>query len=102
MRMGTTLNANGHYASGGPVMAGVYDTGGLLRNGQAAVNLSGRPERILNPDQTRKFDQVMATPGGTQTPMIGTFVLQPAPGESTQEQIERVNFELRRIRRGAG
>lgn len=35
----------------------VYDTGGILPPGGGAINLSGRPERILPPDMTRAFDE---------------------------------------------
>ncbi|MDO4630880.1 MAG: phage tail tape measure protein [Corynebacterium sp.] len=38
--------------------ARLYDTGGILPHGATAVNLSGRPERILSPQQTDAFDQL--------------------------------------------
>ncbi|PXY33550.1 phage tail tape measure protein [Prauserella coralliicola] len=36
-----------------------YDTGGLLGDKQVAVNLSGRKERILSPQQTESFEQLV-------------------------------------------
>jgi tape measure domain-containing protein len=38
----------------------VADTGSLLRSGHGAVNLSGRPERVLSPAQTEAFDRLVA------------------------------------------
>ncbi len=35
----------------------VYDQGGMLPSGKAAINMSGRPERVLNPAQTRDYDR---------------------------------------------
>ena len=37
------------------VAGGVFDTGGMLPSGQAALNLSGRPERVLNPVETESL-----------------------------------------------
>lgn len=44
------------YKNGGLVNAGLYDTGGILKSGHAAVNLSGKPERVLNPKQTKAYE----------------------------------------------
>lgn len=48
-------------ANGG-VIPRLFDNGGILPHGGMGVNLSGRPERVLNPDQTRAFDQGMWGP----------------------------------------
>ena len=40
------------------VNAIVHDTGGLLRDKGIAVNLSGKPERILSPSQTVSYDKL--------------------------------------------
>ena len=40
--------------------AGVFDTGGIMRHGTAAVNLSGRPERVLDPRMTAAFEKFVA------------------------------------------
>ena len=37
--------------------AALYDTGGIMKHGQVAVNKSGRPERVLDPAMTRLFDK---------------------------------------------
>lgn len=36
-----------------------YDTGGLWPSGAPGMNLSGRPERVLNPTQTQHFEAAM-------------------------------------------
>lgn len=38
--------------------AGVFDTGGIMPHGMAAVNLSGKPERVLDPRTTAAFERV--------------------------------------------
>ena len=38
--------------------AGIFDTGGIMRHGTAAVNLSGKPERVLDPRTTAAFEQI--------------------------------------------
>lgn len=48
-------NRKGGYAGGGIVSGAVYDTGGLLPSGQVAMNLSGRPEVVLNPQESRAY-----------------------------------------------
>lgn len=50
----------GGYAFGGLVRAGLFDTGGMLASGGVAVNQSGQPERVLSPEQTKAFDQLIA------------------------------------------
>lgn len=37
-----------------------FDSGGILRNGQAGVNQSGRPEAVLDPDETEAFKALAA------------------------------------------
>jgi hypothetical protein len=41
---------------GGSVVSGLMDEGGLWPSGTVKANLSGSPERVLNPEQTRLFD----------------------------------------------
>lgn len=38
---------------------GVFDTGGMLRGGRIALNLSSKPERVLNPRQTAAFEKLL-------------------------------------------
>lgn len=40
----------------------IFDSGGILNHGGVAVNLSGKPERIMTPSQTAKLDHVLARP----------------------------------------
>jgi phage-related minor tail protein len=44
-----------HVLSGGRL----FDTGGMLASGGTAVNKSGKPERILSPDQTETFEKLL-------------------------------------------
>ena len=44
-----------HVLSGGRL----FDTGGMLQSGGTAVNRSGKPERILSPDQTQSFEDLL-------------------------------------------
>jgi phage-related protein len=37
----------------------IFDTGGMLASGGTAVNQSGKPERILSPDQTETFERLL-------------------------------------------
>jgi hypothetical protein len=38
----------------------IYDNGGLLDSGSMALNLSGHPERVLNPKQSAEYDALPA------------------------------------------
>lgn len=81
----------------------VYDNGGLLESGQRGVNLSGKPERVLNPRQTEAFEEWMrsgAANGGPAPLVGGDLVVQVAQGTDVKGQIEEVNFQLRKIQRG--
>lgn len=40
--------------------AGIFDTGGIMHHGTAAVNLSGKPERVLDPRMTTAFEKFVA------------------------------------------
>lgn len=52
-----TAGANTLSAIGRAVLPGaVHDTGGVLGSGNVAVNLSGKPERVLDPKQTQLFE----------------------------------------------
>ena len=45
--------------------AAKYDSGGLLQPGATmAINKTGRPERILDPQQTALFEQLVSGAGG--------------------------------------
>lgn len=50
---------NGWYALGGVLpKLGVYDTGGVLEHGGTALNLSGKPEVVINNDQLRALNKL--------------------------------------------
>lgn len=50
---------NGWYASGGVLpKLGIYDTGGVLEHGGTALNLSGKPEVVINNDQLRALNKL--------------------------------------------
>jgi hypothetical protein len=42
----------------------IGDRGGIVPHGTAAVNMSGSPERLMDPAQTRIFDQIRAAVSG--------------------------------------
>lgn len=48
--------AHGYYARGGIIPTHLADTGALIPSGHAAINLSGSPERMLSPAETRYHD----------------------------------------------
>lgn len=66
-----------HWAhrNGGIIPARLADTGALLQSGQAAINLSGRPERVLDPEQTRMYDSApRAGAGGAAGVDLGALL----------------------------
>lgn len=72
-----------------------YDTGGLMKSGTAGINLSGFPERVLNPRETAAYEAGMRArefSGGSSSggvvmklsladldglPITGRFVMEP-------------------------
>ena len=76
-----------HWAmANGGVVPKLYDQGGWLPHGGMAVNLSGRPERILDPAESAAYPNR----GGDIH-----ITMQALPGSSPQEQAEMVARELR-------
>src|SRR5690606_15913290 len=51
----------------------LFDSGGILGHGGMAVNLSGKPERILTPEHTKKLDRFLDGPSGG----VGVVDLSP-------------------------
>ena len=56
---------------GQALVGGLFDEGGIMPHNTFGVNLSGHPERVLNPSQTRLFDAGLL--GGWNLPPSGTF-----------------------------
>ena len=91
-----TYNASTRAAHRNHVHAAVYDQGGTMQHGTAGINLSGFPERVLNPRETsayeaglraREFSGASGGAGGTVVklsladlnglPITGRFVMDP-------------------------
>jgi murein DD-endopeptidase MepM/ murein hydrolase activator NlpD len=70
-----------------PASLHLMDTGGMLKHGGAAVNMSGRNERVLTPRQTDAFERLVtamesgAASGGNQF----TVVEASSPGATARE-----------------
>lgn len=78
-----------HWAmANGGVIPKLYDSGGWIPHGGMAVNLSGRPEAVLTPEQSEAY---VAGRGGGET----HITVQALPGMSPQEQAELIARELR-------
>lgn len=56
-------NATPSQAHTNHVHVSLFDKGGMLRPGGLAMNLSGRPERILSPGMTQSFDRLVRVMG---------------------------------------
>lgn len=72
------------------VHASFYDTGGILRSGAAGVNLSGRPERVLDPQQTEWFEAAMRR-GGSDDPLVAEMREQNALLRALLRQSQELN-----------
>ena len=78
-----------HWAmANGGVIPKLYDQGGWIPHGGMAVNLSGRPEAVLTPEQSAAY---VAGRGGGDT----NITVQALPGMSPQEQAELIAREFR-------
>jgi phage-related protein/phosphoribosylformylglycinamidine (FGAM) synthase PurS component len=86
--------------------AAKFDSGGLLQPGATlAVNKTGRPERILNPQQTAMFEQLVRTGGGVTIENItvsGTFDFssKAARKQAANELVAEMKEALRQYDRG--
>jgi hypothetical protein len=63
-----------------PRKTSLADRGGLIPSGQAALNLSGRAERMLSPRQTEGFDQLVAAITGERVDLRSVMRDRPMPG----------------------
>lgn len=61
----TGWNRAGGYTLGGIVDGGIFDTGGVLDSGSFALNLSGQPEVVLDPAESRAYMAGRASAGGS-------------------------------------
>lgn len=82
-----------HWAmANGGMFSGVYDQGGWIPNKGVGVNLSGRPEAVLDPDESQ------ALKAGLHTgPLVGTMVTA-----NPREAIDRLARMQRRAQVRAG
>lgn len=107
----------------------LMDRGGLLGHRAGAVNLSGRPERVLSPDETRRYDRDQLRAGlppwvqagsqgqavalerivaaierqsavGAAAPLIGELNM-PVQTGNPRQVAEEVMYQVRLARRGA-
>lgn len=70
-----------HWAmKNGGVLPGLFDDGGLLQHGQIGVNRSGKPEAVLDPEQTKMFRNLFQGSGITAMPAMSAM---PGLGVST-------------------
>jgi hypothetical protein len=76
------------YRRGG-IVPKLADRGALLRSGEAALNLSGQPERVLSPAQTAIYDAVSRARGAVTT----------AGGDARDATLQLVIGELQNTRR---
>ena len=84
--------------------AAKYDSGGLLKPGATmAINRTGRPERILDPQQTAMFEHLVSNSGGASSITIenitvsGTFDFssKSARKQAAQELVVEIKEALR-------
>lgn len=84
--------------------AGVYDRGGILPHGGIAMNLSGRDEYILDPDQSvpiitperRTIDEeaLIGGRGADGAPLVGELTINTL---ELDEALRKMTRELRRL-----
>lgn len=89
------------------VHVSLFDQGGYLKNGMTALNLSGRPERVLTPRQTDAFDRLVdyitsrpETRGGASAGQFVANVSVTNPGATADDIAGEILFAARRMRRG--
>jgi SpoU rRNA methylase family enzyme len=71
------------------IRAHIGDRGGVVQSGTAAVNLSGRNERLMDPEQTRVFDQIRAAVTGGSVGGGGGALL---------DEMRRLNAQIHMLR----
>lgn len=77
--------AHGWYGGGGILPARLADNGAMLPHGAAAINLSGMPERVLSPSDTRAYqgdgsDRVVGALGALRADVQALKTALPGSG----------------------
>lgn len=100
----TTMWGKGHgYADGGIIdlsKLGIYDTGGVLEHGDTALNLSGKPEVVINNDQLRAINKLANNVGALvrKLPKDGNVAgFQAALHNEFSEFIKPIQRDLARM-----
>lgn len=100
----TTMWGKGHgYADGGIIdlsKLGIYDTGGVLEHGGTALNLSGKPEVVINNDQLRALNKLANNVGALvrKLPEDGNVAaFQVALHDEFSEFIKPIQRDLARM-----
>jgi hypothetical protein len=84
----------------------LFDNGGILRSGALGVNLSGKPERVLDPRTTANFEALamaLSRIHGGGTPLAGyQGAAAPAPLAASERSVDAADLddlldELRRL-----
>ena len=70
----------------GAISGDLMDTGGTLQTGRAALNLSGRPEQVLDPETTAALQ--MGLKQGFIPPMMRIYI-----GDQEIKALVRVEIE---------
>lgn len=97
--LSAAYNKRGGYAAGAILPARLADRGALIRSGEAGVNLSGMPERMLSPAATAAYDSRPAAPAVTtiHNAFHATFTSTiPAGSVEARKAIGWIREELRR------
>lgn len=86
---------------------GRFDTGGIARHGALMENMSGHPERVLDPRQTRAFERLVDVLSGTTVPAQAAgptevhYHVHHVPGFTTERDLHRAEqHRQQRVRAG--
>ena len=86
----------GGYADGGRVVK-LFDTGGVLEHGDIGINLSGKPEAVLNPAETRNYQRLMSGTGAAVAKGGDTTItLHAVPMDHAGDVADAVTWALMR------
>lgn len=85
---GATARNHYNHVHVGFADGGIFDTGGVLESGAFALNLSGRPEVVLNPAESRAYMAGQASAGIERGPLVQTGDIYGLSAEDVAAQIE--------------